>query len=160
MRACIVLSLILSFALGCSQPSVRAYRPPVGEAMKEEPIRPAPEKSKIPDKPPVLKKPATPLFQPLAAPSVKIKKLLPTHLHAKDLSVMVLVPAGTYRVSSPASRSFSAPLQAVRLPAYYIDRIETIGQGKHEIPFIQFGIANLSVLGMLGPFGIIRHLFA
>ena len=124
MRVCIVLSLVLSFALGCSQPSVRAYRPPppAVEAVKEE--TPTPPTRLAPEKPPAPKKSATPLFQPLAAPRIKIKKLLPTHLHARDRSVMVLVPAGTYQVSTPASRNFSAPQQMMTLPAFYIDRIE------------------------------------
>ncbi len=91
-------------------------------AVKEE--TPTPPTRPVPEKPPAPKKPETPLLQPLAEPSVKIKKPLPTHLHVRDRSVMVLVPAGIYRVSAAASRSFSAPLQAVTLPAFYIDRIE------------------------------------
>ena len=136
MRFCIVLSLIISLTLGCSQSTNRAYRPPPAvETAKEVPSTPTPRST--PEKPPVIKKPEPRLPPPTAPTRFKFKKPIPTHLHAQDRSVMVLVPAGTYQVSTSTAQNSASPLQAVTLPAFYIDRTEiTVG----TVPGFQFRV--------------------
>lgn len=130
MRLRIALGLFLSFTLGCYQSTIRPYRPPPPAAVAtvaEEPSSPVPRLA--PESSSAQKKAEPSLLRPRIAPRIKNKKYLPTHLHARDRSVMVLVPAGTYQVHAPASRNSATRLQATTLPAFYIDRTEiTVAQ--------------------------------
>jgi len=130
-----IFALILVFTFGCSSKPMRPTLPrkpvpPKAKAVSQPRIKSSklnPQKAAPRPTAPIPER----LFKPLKRKKLRPRFYLPTVRNAKDGSVMVRVPRGTYPVSAQRISTQSTASEPKPLPEFFIDAYEiTVAQYK------------------------------